>query len=78
MALLGHASTIRRSAILQGKKRFVWQLKIADHISSKKTCNCHYKGQYKGHKGNLKTYSYATYDITVTHNESTVGLVETN
>jgi len=26
----------------------------------------------------LKTYSYTTCDITVTHDESAVGLVETN
>jgi len=28
--------------------------------------------------GNLKTYSYATCDVTVTHHESAIGLVETN
>jgi len=35
MALLRHDSTIRRYVILHGKKRFVWQLKIAALISRK-------------------------------------------
>jgi len=26
----------------------------------------------------MKTYSYATCDVTVTHDESAIGLVETN